>query len=98
MMEGTRRVALDAILQLSAVVLMTEEEAAVITGQQHAEAAARSILNRPNAYTQWCIVKVSSWCTSLRQDMQKNRVSHAFGQEKESHAVVHCQGEFPNEA
>ncbi|KAF5830892.1 sugar/carbohydrate kinase [Dunaliella salina] len=57
MMEGSRRVALDTILNLSTVVLLTEEEAAVVTGQQKAEAAARSLLSRKDAFTRWCVVK-----------------------------------------
>jgi len=34
-----------------------QEEAFVVTGQQNAEAAARSVLSRPEACTQWCVVK-----------------------------------------
>lgn len=34
-----------------------QEEAFVVTGQQTAEAAARFMLNRPDACTQWCVVK-----------------------------------------
>lgn len=34
-----------------------QEEAAVVTGQQKAEAAARSLLSRKDAFTRWCVVK-----------------------------------------
>jgi len=55
--NGTRKAALDAILDLSDVVLMTEEEAEAVTGCGNAEAAARFILDRPGARTEWCVVK-----------------------------------------
>eukprot|EP00967_Tisochrysis_lutea_P076556 scaffold103629_cov19-Tisochrysis_lutea.AAC.1 len=34
-----------------------QEEASVVTGQQKAEAAARSLLSRTGASTSWCVVK-----------------------------------------
>jgi sugar/nucleoside kinase (ribokinase family) len=55
--NGPRKAALDAILDASDVVLMTEEEAEAVTGCGNAEAAARFILDRPGAKTEWCIVK-----------------------------------------
>jgi len=55
--NGARKAALNAILDLSDVVLMTEEEAEAVTGCGNAEAAARFILDRPGARTEWCIVK-----------------------------------------
>ena len=55
--SGPRRAALDAILDAADVVLMTEEEAAAVTGCDNAEASARYILDRPGANTEWCIVK-----------------------------------------
>lgn len=55
--NGSRRAALDAILDAADVVLMTEEEAAAVTGCEHAEDAARYILDRPGTSTEWCIVK-----------------------------------------
>lgn len=58
MKDGNRRRALDVLLDLSDVVLLTSEEAKVITGESGPEAAASSILQRPGAKTQWCIVKL----------------------------------------
>ncbi|KAL4514183.1 hypothetical protein Ndes2437B_g04164 [Nannochloris sp. 'desiccata'] len=55
--NGARKAALNAILDVSDVVLMTEEEAEAVTGYGNAEAAARFILDRPGARTEWCIVK-----------------------------------------
>jgi sugar/nucleoside kinase (ribokinase family) len=55
--EGARAAALAAILDASDVVLMTEEEAAAVTGRADAEAAARWVLGRPGAATEWCVVK-----------------------------------------
>lgn len=58
--SGPRRLTLDALLDLSDIVVMTEEEALAVTGQLGAEAAAQWVLNRPNSSTQWSIVKQGS--------------------------------------
>mmetsp|Transcript_20261 Transcript_20261/g.44241 ORF Transcript_20261/g.44241 Transcript_20261/m.44241 type:complete len:412 (+) Transcript_20261:120-1355(+) len=60
MMEGSRRAALEALMDLSTVVLMTEEEAKIVTGFDDPEKAARFVLARPNARTEWCVVKLGS--------------------------------------
>jgi sugar/nucleoside kinase (ribokinase family) len=58
MREGERRAALDAVLDLADVVLMTEEEAAEVTGiEGDAGAAARAVLARPGCRTRWSVVK-----------------------------------------
>jgi sugar/nucleoside kinase (ribokinase family) len=59
MREGERRAALDAVLDLSDVVLMTEEEAAEVTGVRGGDAAgaARAVLDRPGCRTRWSVVK-----------------------------------------
>lgn len=57
LLEGNRREALDSILSLSDVVLMTEEEAAAVTGCSNAEEAAYWVLGRADSETDWCIVK-----------------------------------------
>lgn len=58
MLEGGRRQALDVLLDLSTVVLMTEEEAKVVTGHDDPEQAAHAILSRPGARADWCVVKL----------------------------------------
>ncbi|GFR46665.1 hypothetical protein Agub_g8280, partial [Astrephomene gubernaculifera] len=60
MLEGPRRAALDLLLDLSAVVLMTEEEARVVTGYEDPEAAARWVLARPGARAAWAVVKMGA--------------------------------------
>jgi len=55
--EGSRREALESILDASDVVLMTEEEAEAVTGCSDAATAARFILDRPGARTDWCVIK-----------------------------------------
>ncbi|KAJ9524794.1 hypothetical protein QJQ45_024426 [Haematococcus lacustris] len=57
MKEGHRQHALQTVMDLSDVILMTEEEAVVVTGLADAEAAACVVLARPHACTQWCVVK-----------------------------------------
>ena len=58
--EGPRRAALDALLSLSDVVLMTEEEAAAMTDTADPHAAAQWVLQRPGAATQWAVVKAGA--------------------------------------
>lgn len=58
--SGSRRPTLDALLDLSDIVVMTEEEALAVTGQRGAQAAAQWVLNRPKSSTQWSIVKQGS--------------------------------------
>ncbi|GLC55977.1 hypothetical protein PLESTB_001051100 [Pleodorina starrii] len=60
MLEGPRRAALDLLLDLSCVVLMTEEEARVVTGLEDPEAAAKWVLARPGARAQWVVVKMGA--------------------------------------
>ena len=55
--NGPRASALSAILDVSDVVLMTEEEAEAVTGYSSAEKAARYVLDRPGGVTEWCVVK-----------------------------------------
>ncbi|KAL6747771.1 sugar/carbohydrate kinase [Haematococcus lacustris] len=80
MKEGHRQHALQTVMDLSDVILMTEEEAVVVTGLADAEAAACVVLARPHACTQWCVVKQgargallkerSSGCTHTSPGMQ----------------------------
>lgn len=55
--DGPRKAALEAMLDASDVICMTEDEAAAVTGLQSAEAQARWVLARPGARTEWCIIK-----------------------------------------
>eukprot|EP00775_Hariotina_reticulata_P013761 gene13761-13880_t len=57
MKTGVRRRALDTLMDLSDVVLMTEEEAFEVTGLSDPQSAAEAVLARPGARTQWCVVK-----------------------------------------
>ncbi|KAL3143635.1 hypothetical protein ABBQ38_002431 [Trebouxia sp. C0009 RCD-2024] len=58
--SGSRRPTLNALLDLSDIVVMTEEEALAVTGQLGAQAAAQWVLDRPESTTQWSIVKQGS--------------------------------------
>jgi len=60
MKTGSRRRALDTLMDLSDVVLMTLEEAVEVTGEVDPESAARAVLSRPGAKTEWCVVKEGS--------------------------------------
>lgn len=57
LLQGPRRAALDTILSLSDVVLMTEEEAAALTGTHSPLEAAQWLLQRPGTATTWAVVK-----------------------------------------
>ncbi|KAF8072882.1 iolC [Scenedesmus sp. PABB004] len=58
MRSGSRRAALDALMDLSDVILMTQEEAVEVTGLADPQAAAEAVLARPGARTEWCVVKL----------------------------------------
>ncbi len=60
MRDGARRAALDTLLDLSEVVLMTSEEASQVTGLEEPTAAAEAVLARPGAQTRWCVVKLGA--------------------------------------
>lgn len=60
MREGPRKVALEVMMDLSDIVLMTEEEAKEVTGEDDPEAAARFVLQRPGARTEWCVIKMGA--------------------------------------
>ena len=70
MLEGSRRKALDALLNLSTVVLMTEEEATTVTGHADPDMAARAVLERPGANTEWCVVKLGGNGALLRSKLE----------------------------
>lgn len=55
--EGQRKAALEAILDASDVVCMTQDEAEAVTGLADAQAQAAHILDRPGARTEWCVIK-----------------------------------------
>jgi sugar/nucleoside kinase (ribokinase family) len=55
--EGDRRHALESMLDVADVVLMTEEEAAVVVGTDDAVAAAERLMARPNSRAQWVVIK-----------------------------------------
>lgn len=48
------------LLDLSCVVLMTEEESRTVTGISQPQAAARAVLDRPHSKTEWCVIKRGS--------------------------------------
>eukprot|EP00890_Picochlorum_soloecismus_P002189 jgi/Picsp_1/2971/NSC_01195-R1_sugar carbohydrate kinase len=58
--EGDRRHALESMLDVADVVLMTEEEAAVVVGTDDAVDAAERLMARPNARAQWVVIKRGS--------------------------------------
>lgn len=58
--QGERREAMESMLRIADIVLMTQEEAAVVTGINNAEGAARWILERKGDHgtqSEWCIIK-----------------------------------------
>ncbi|GAX80599.1 hypothetical protein CEUSTIGMA_g8034.t1 [Chlamydomonas eustigma] len=66
MLEGSRKEALSTLLDLSDVILMTEEEAKIVTGHSDPELAAKYMLERPGARTQWCVIKLGREGSLLR--------------------------------
>mmetsp|Transcript_2991 Transcript_2991/g.7381 ORF Transcript_2991/g.7381 Transcript_2991/m.7381 type:complete len:416 (-) Transcript_2991:319-1566(-) len=93
MKEGARRVALDAVMDLSDVVLMTEEEAAVVTGLSDPEAAAKWVLARPGAKTEWCVVKLGG-AGALLASKSQGSVTRSRGIQVEVQDTVGCGDSF----
>jgi hypothetical protein len=58
MLDGERRKALDTLMDLSDVILMTEEESKTVTGHDDPDLAAKSVLSRPGSRTDWCVIKL----------------------------------------
>ncbi|EFJ43260.1 hypothetical protein VOLCADRAFT_119122, partial [Volvox carteri f. nagariensis] len=75
MLEGPRRAALNLLLDLSSVVLMTEEEARVVTGLDDPQAAAEWVLARPGARAQWVVIKMGSQGALLCERNRSNNGS-----------------------
>ena len=75
MLKGERREALDTLMDLSDVVLMTEEESQTVTGEDDLELAARIVLNRPGSRTEWCVIKLGGKGAMIRS---KSRGSSYF--------------------
>eukprot|EP00798_Chlamydomonas_sp_ICE-L_P002335 gene2335-8630_t len=93
MKEGARREALEALLDLSTVVLMTEDEAQVVTGLEDPEAAAISVLARPNSRAEWCVVKLGSEGALLRCKAE-DKTYRSTGFKVEVEDTVGCGDSF----
>jgi sugar/nucleoside kinase (ribokinase family) len=52
-----RQQAFEELLNVTDVILMTEEEAEAVTGQSTPEQASKWILRRPKSVMSWCIIK-----------------------------------------
>jgi sugar/nucleoside kinase (ribokinase family) len=52
-----RQQAFEELLNVTDVILMTEEEAEAVTGQSTPEQAAKWVLQRPKSVMSWCIIK-----------------------------------------
>lgn len=75
MLQGERRRALDTLMDLSDVVLMTEEESQTVTGHVDPDLAAQSVLSRPGSRTEWCVIKLGGKGAMIRS---KSRGSSYF--------------------
>lgn len=55
---GARRHALDTMLRIADIVLMTEEEAGAVVGTDDAYEAVRRLMGRKDSNMSWCVVKM----------------------------------------
>ncbi|KAK9847380.1 hypothetical protein WJX84_011336 [Apatococcus fuscideae] len=68
--EGPRRAALDSILDIANVVLMTEEEALAVTGKSDPSEAAKTLLTRQPGRIQWVVIKLGRMGSELHMHSQ----------------------------
>eukprot|EP00878_Enallax_costatus_P032986 GHUV01036348.1.p1 GENE.GHUV01036348.1~~GHUV01036348.1.p1 ORF type:complete len:298 (+),score=89.05 GHUV01036348.1:387-1280(+) len=94
MKSGSRRLALDTLMNLSDVVLMTEEEAVEVTGLRDPQAAAVAVLSRPGAKTEWCVVKLGAQGALLVTKSPQQQVYHAGAFQVEVKDTVGCGDSF----
>jgi len=91
--EGDRRHALESMLDVSDVVLMTEEEAAVVVGTDDAVDAAERLMARPNSHAQWVVIKRGSKGAVLGEK-RTGKLYHQDGYTVDVKDTVGCGDSF----
>lgn len=84
--DHEKRQALESMLDVADVVLMTEEEAEVVTGSPVADIAARCVLERPGTRAQWCVIKRGAdGATLVSRAVDENREDGSMKLEGSEH-------------
>ena len=90
---GARRHALDAMLNIADIVLMTEEEAGAVVGTDDAHEAVRRLMDREGSNMSWCVVKMGER-GALLGDRKTGRVYEQEGYTVEVEDTVGCGDSF----
>lgn len=90
---GVRRHALQSMLRIADVVLMTEEEAGAVVGTEDAEEAVRRLMEWEDSSMSWCVVKMGER-GALLGDRTTGRVHRQAGYKVEVEDTVGCGDSF----
>lgn len=92
--EGVRRHALDTMLDIADIVLMTEEEAGAVIGIEDAEEAVKRLMSRPTRKnTKWVIIKQGER-GALLGDAETGELYHQEGYSVPVEDTVGCGDSF----
>ena len=95
--QGERREAMESMLRIADVVLMTQEEAAAVTGIYSAEGAARWILEKKagqGTQTEWCIIKRGAEGALLASKYPKDLIVEQAALKVDVRDTVGCGDSF----
>ena len=90
---GARRHALDTMLRIADIVLMTEEEAGAVVGTDDAYEAVRRLMDRGGSNMSWCVVKMGER-GALLGDRKSGRVFLQEGYKVDVEDTVGCGDSF----
>eukprot|EP00889_Picochlorum_renovo_P003114 jgi/Picre1/30144/NNA_005513.t1 len=92
--EGVRRHALDTMLDIADIVLMTEEEAGAVIGTEDAKEAVKRLMSRPTRKnTKWVIIKQGER-GALLGDAETGDLYHQEGYSVPVEDTVGCGDSF----
>ena len=91
--NGPRRHALESMLDVADIILMTEEEAGVVVGSTDAETALMLLMDRPSTKAKWFIIKMGAR-GALLGDKETRTLYHQEGYEVDVKDTVGCGDSF----
>jgi sugar/nucleoside kinase (ribokinase family) len=91
--KGVRRHALESMLDIADILLMTEEEAGAVVGTDNAEKALSILMSRRNSRVKWCIIKQGDR-GALLGDTESGQIYHQEGYSVNVRDTVGCGDSF----
>ena len=91
--KGVRRHALESMLDIADILLMTEEEAGAVVGTEDAEKALSILMSRRNSRVKWCIIKQGDR-GALLGDAESGQIYHQEGYSVDVKDTVGCGDSF----